>query len=282
MSFRIEVWTVSIGERGTDGAQRCIFCSSFGLSKEHFWPGWAHSLFAGPKPPNDAYRLEFITGTEVRFGPSFGRRQGTLLNKKFRVVCKKCNNGWMSQLETDVKPIILAMLSGERVAISAKEQAALARWIMLKVIVIDQSIPRDAVISAHDRMEFMAGRAAEASFTIYVAHCISPRWSLNMFRKSVAIAKAATPVSSSKNVQTTAFGFGTLFCYCVVHTVPEIDLTRIMHTDPRTPSIPSDECLMWPPETSIGEEEANEVAQSMHEFLFGPNIRWVSREGAGE
>jgi hypothetical protein len=126
----------------------CIFCGNTGLSKEHFWPEWAHALFPNP-PPNDTWKAEFVMGSSLREPPLIRQRQGSLLDKKVRVVCKACNNGWMSQLEEDVKQIILAMLSQEPISLDVREQEKIARWAKLKVIVLDQSGPRDAVVKAY-------------------------------------------------------------------------------------------------------------------------------------
>jgi hypothetical protein len=191
---------------------------------------------------------------------------------------KACNNGWMSQLEEDAKQIILAMLSQEPIILGVREQEKIARWAKLKVIVLDQSAPRDAVVDTRGCAEFMAMRETVTKFTVYVGRCISPRWHLNMLKFSVAMSKTPIPLSSPQNVQTTAFGFAGLFVYCVSHTVPLIDLSNIMIADPRCPVMPSTIDMPWPPEQPLGEVEANTLAYSLFDFVGAPQFVWACAE----
>jgi len=41
------------------------------------------------------------------------QRRGHREKKKLRVVCEKCNNGWMSEIENDSKPILTPFLNGD-------------------------------------------------------------------------------------------------------------------------------------------------------------------------
>lgn len=52
-------------------------------------------------------------------------------------VCAECNNGWMSQLETDARPYLL----GELTAVEGEAIAILTRWFVKTAIVINASQP---------------------------------------------------------------------------------------------------------------------------------------------
>ncbi|MBI3896545.1 MAG: hypothetical protein HY313_11505 [Acidobacteria bacterium] len=58
-------------------------------------------------------------------------------------VCSNCNNGWMSQLENEVKPILLALLSGAQnpTSIPEFECSVLARWTLKTAIVLSCATP---------------------------------------------------------------------------------------------------------------------------------------------
>lgn len=45
-----------------------------------------------------------------------------------RDICTTCNNGWMSQLEEQVKPILTPMLRDQPRTLTAPEQHLLATW----------------------------------------------------------------------------------------------------------------------------------------------------------
>ena len=58
-------------------------------------------------------------------------------------VCSNCNNGWMSELESEAKPILLALLSGPQnpTSISESECLVLARWTLKTAIVLSYATP---------------------------------------------------------------------------------------------------------------------------------------------
>jgi hypothetical protein len=88
-------------------ARKCVFCGAPADSQEHVWPNWAASLLAdeGPLPHFQQVIQEGRPGEERRFSKH-------AYSVTVGVVCKKCNNGWMSDLELRVKPYLEAMLHG--------------------------------------------------------------------------------------------------------------------------------------------------------------------------
>lgn len=64
-------------------------------------------------------------------------------NSRVRVkaVCKKCNNGWMSDIEGENKPHMFAMMNDKRTVLEPVAQKLLTRWAILKAMVIDGSSP---------------------------------------------------------------------------------------------------------------------------------------------
>lgn len=88
-------------------ARSCIFClSRRDLTGEHAFPVWLGKAL-GP--------------SATRLGEQQFTKDGRLLRSynapgfslKSNAVCKKCNNGWMSQLETSVKPVLEPVALGE-------------------------------------------------------------------------------------------------------------------------------------------------------------------------
>ena len=75
--------------------RKCAFCPSNKLSKEHIWSDWINKCL----PPTEyTFRRRDENG-EYKYW------QSSELNFKARVVCKPCNNGWMSSLEVkEAKP----------------------------------------------------------------------------------------------------------------------------------------------------------------------------------
>jgi hypothetical protein len=53
-------------------------------------------------------------------------------------VCARCNNGWMSELENRVKPIVEALFSEEPVTLKSDDQATLALWSVKNAMVFEE------------------------------------------------------------------------------------------------------------------------------------------------
>lgn len=67
------------------------------------------------------------------------------LNLKAKVVCARCNNGWMSDIENlYAKPAMADMILGERVgAISRKRARGLSLFAFMTAVIANSSLPKD-------------------------------------------------------------------------------------------------------------------------------------------
>ena len=81
--------------------RECAFCfATQGLTKEHIISDWVNGLFPGR--------------SEVNYQDGKGRAEKWHADKidwKARVVCRDCNNGWMSDLESTLaKPSLTPLI----------------------------------------------------------------------------------------------------------------------------------------------------------------------------
>lgn len=107
----------------------CIFCGSSPVTKEHLYSSWILRLLD----------REFDT-TESRRGIG-GVRELWTANHPFqavvRCVCKKCNNGWMEQIESAAVPTLTRMIRGEEgIELDTATQEAIGTWACLKAMVM--------------------------------------------------------------------------------------------------------------------------------------------------
>jgi hypothetical protein len=68
---------------------------------------------------------------------SANRRRQTYSAVKVPGYCGRCNNEWMSQAESRVQPLVIAMMRDERVGFSNDDLEALALWLSIKTLVAD-------------------------------------------------------------------------------------------------------------------------------------------------
>jgi hypothetical protein len=122
----------------------CIFCGEVlqgtaavavnSRTKEHIFPKWIRDL-----TPNDGMSLYETT---IGASPTFVRRVPLdgFVSKK---VCKKCNNGWMSDLEARVESIARSLIGGRSIwDLSAPELETVGRWTGKTMAVLSFATPQ--------------------------------------------------------------------------------------------------------------------------------------------
>jgi hypothetical protein len=96
-------------------------------------------------------------------------RQGTANTKKIKVVCQRCNSGWMGTLEGDVQPLLVPLIKGTSSALDAAARQIIAEWIVMKILVAEHisylGHPADAIFdqSARDTCSNSLGRSQMAA-----------------------------------------------------------------------------------------------------------------------
>jgi hypothetical protein len=111
----------------------CAFCGETGNpSSEHVIPRWLSGpLTRAQLHPQVDVAAEMVThrferpvdsGTESREWRSRGL--GLLTNR----VCKTCNSGWLSNLESDAGPIVAPLVTGQAASLDGHHQTLLATW----------------------------------------------------------------------------------------------------------------------------------------------------------
>jgi hypothetical protein len=61
-----------------------------------------------------------------------------------RTVCRVCNNGWMSGLESKIIPILTQILDDQRVSLDEVQQKDLALWVTKMAFLLDSTKGREA------------------------------------------------------------------------------------------------------------------------------------------
>lgn len=126
-------------------ARTCVFCGGSPTTKEHLWPDWARRLLAeaGPLP----HRMQLD-----RQGQDSELREWLreAYSMTVRCVCAKCNNGWMSELESRARELFHPMLHGRGRVLHRGGQATLGAWALKTAMMFEHAqapgryvIPRD-------------------------------------------------------------------------------------------------------------------------------------------
>lgn len=127
---------------------KCIFCDSFGVTKEHMWADWLRNYVPREMAEHHIASAFVFPNREEE---EVVRRNGDPHSRKIKCVCGSCNNGWMSKLQEAVKPFLVPMLMGENVSLHRKGQTKLAAWTAMMVMVAEYADRDFIAVSPKDR-----------------------------------------------------------------------------------------------------------------------------------
>ena len=122
--------------RAAQQARRCLFCGHGNdvrvMTREDVWPEWTRK-----------FTIAKSTATEWRYSLGTAWRQRTnLVGRAPRVrisaVCRPCNGGWMSRLETAVIPVLKPLILGQPAMLSASDQQTLATWAIKTALTLNE------------------------------------------------------------------------------------------------------------------------------------------------
>jgi len=111
----------------------CAFCPKQADSREHVWSAWIGELFK-----SSGYNFRRIT---MPTGDLAKWRRPTL-DEKTRVVCEKCNNGWMSDIEGRSQAAFSGMIrDGTKISLLPRGTALLAAFAFKCAVIADHASP---------------------------------------------------------------------------------------------------------------------------------------------
>lgn len=102
--------------------RKCLFCDNVPNSKEHIFPKWV--LAKLPEQPLYGF---------------VGPHKEVTIHKQWLVgtVCRDCNSGWMSDLETTASPLLGPLIHGNPKHFDKHAQSIIAAWSTKMAMLMD-------------------------------------------------------------------------------------------------------------------------------------------------
>lgn len=132
----------------------CIFCGHAGkLTNEHVFPQWLLEVIPG----EGRVQHEWIAPA----GSNSKSRKWTadVFSLTAKVVCERCNNGWMNDLEESARPFLESMIRGHGRTLYDHGRQQVAYWGLKTAMMVDcaQEPPHQCVPRAFYRELFEVG-----------------------------------------------------------------------------------------------------------------------------
>jgi len=279
--------TMTKKDKSRDKSQgRCVFCGGTGLSKEHIWSDWMGSLFPRNSEHGESWSSMNRDGGSTEIGwtvpPISSARQGSVFQRKVRVVCKRCNNGWMSRVVDRAKPHAKRMILGETFQLNREEQTDLAAWIGITTVIQEFANRLGARrIPPEDRTVLINTEAPPLSWSIWIAGYAGKSWA-PMRHHHIPMVYSKPPSDEEPNppsgaLQLTTFTLRELLVHVFTSTQAErIEAYRsYIHGASNSEKLQQlwpivGNTLNWPPSLPFRDREVNSLAFDWVENQLGP------------
>lgn len=166
-----------------NGRRKCIFCGAYGTTKEHIWPNWLGG-YIPRKSTNRTHRGSFayisrMTENSAPFRWSIESRKkenGDPHTQKLKVVCANCNNGWMSRLQEECKPIIVRCMDGVDISLSHHEASVLSAWATMFTMVVEFKHLPTVAVPQSDRNYLHQTQGTPKNWLVWIGRYDGKRW----------------------------------------------------------------------------------------------------------
>jgi hypothetical protein len=141
------------------------------MSPEDVWPRWLSKFL------KKEFSVHHFAGGRETLGVLSREPLAQRLKLDAPVVCRQCNNEWMSQIETLVKPILIPLITNAARPCELSTEACLtiSAWAMVKAVVLD----RFSLRSINETTPFFSPQQRE---TLRIEHMPSGRISIWLAR----------------------------------------------------------------------------------------------------
>ena len=257
---------------------RCIFCGGPGLTKQHVMPRWLSSVVLCDSTEHSQMltRLDLSAPGQALIQPGLRFEQGDFFSRKIRKVCGKCNSGWMSTLESQAKPHLIAMILGEPLSMSVQAQESVAAWVMMTAIMAEFTDCPMAAIPVDDRQYLATHRRPPSTWRMWLGSYEGERWVRRYRHYGGSAIRRGQPIPALPvvNYQYSTLVIGAMFVQAASSTVPDV----LVDFGGRTGELLarlwplSTDAINWPRGETLTDDDADFVAQvpMQHAIMNSP------------
>ncbi len=126
----------------------CIFCGTPAkMTDEHVWGDWVRKFLPHAANSHEQHSRTIAKDGQDRI--ALRKRAGNVLGATVPVVCKDCNSGWLSRIQTAGKRHLPALFAAKRHIITQESQKAIATWATMATITAEYTHPKGGVYRGH-------------------------------------------------------------------------------------------------------------------------------------
>jgi hypothetical protein len=225
----------------------CVFCGASPLTREHVYPRWLASVL----PEQERWRgqdMVVVAGDQITAAdlPKTTREIPEIFTETTVArVCRRCNNGWMNDLEGAVRSALTMLIQGNNGHVTVADSDALAMWVAKTVMMAEFTHPESAATPTDHYDWLFRRRTPPPGMNIWVLPTETDDWALRMEHTAVLFGEpATTKMDGPCNTHSTILGLGRV-AFCVMAT------TNQSLVLPSLDDLPLGARRLWPELTSF-------------------------------
>jgi len=115
-------------------------------SYEHVFPDWINRVIV-----NDEIDSEFFSIADGEIEDSRKYKTNKAAPLRAKIVCERCNHGWMADLEKEASQLLQPLIVGQETTLNQVDQLLVAQWAVKTAMVGETIMYRQAKFSQDDR-----------------------------------------------------------------------------------------------------------------------------------
>jgi hypothetical protein len=200
----------------------CIFCKGTKLSKQHIWADWLKKVIprTGANYTQLSTHHHLVAPKHVLLQPILKIKNGDIGSQKIRNVCIKCNNEWMSKIETEAQKSLTSLIMGETIELDYATKLNISKWIVLTCIMAEYTDLSTKSISAQNRLYLYEEKLPPNNWRIYIGKYEGNEWKQRYRHHGiVAVLEEDLYKKNRPNMQFSTIVWGALFIHAI--SIPE-------------------------------------------------------------
>lgn len=162
------------------------------------------------------------------------------MNSQVKIVCARCNSGWMGRIQENTKPYLVPLFNGIESILDTDAQTKIATWATMATITgeyLGRRIEK-TTFTLQERDWFRRNKRPFDNIRVWIGFLYRPKWNGQWVHVTMPIlASKNFPGREPKdvarpNLQTTTFVVGKLYVHTMSAEFPEVVHGWDWRTDP--------------------------------------------------
>lgn len=158
----------------------CAFCDNVADSEEHYLGQWLDKIFV--RSHSDRHYKDLFNHRSGPLQPIVEAsrkrkvRNGNLTTLRKKIVCQKCNNGWMSEIQERASAHLRRLIANEDHVVNKSAMEDVGKWATMVTMTFEFDDPAYMATPKSQRIYFKEHRRTPPDWCIWLGRHSGEQW----------------------------------------------------------------------------------------------------------